>query len=258
MALTDLIEADLLATLDGTGDPQAVLARYAGSKGPLYTALARPAEQFVGLRDRWVTTQGKLQDGERAVADAEDRAKKAERRAADAEKRLKAATTALVPQQGLLDQAQSLRDAGLDTGSLTALTRVFAQVAQSDGITPAKAAVRFLQAATDFEGLAGFERQVREAETRAKKAEADARQREANAKVRTAAVDGAEWFVRHGITAKTVGAWQPAAEQLGLPPETLAQGLVRALQQFGTLEAACQAKAQERDALARDHRPTRD
>ncbi len=41
MPLTDLIQEELLATLDGAGDPQAVLDRHAGSKGPLYAALAR-------------------------------------------------------------------------------------------------------------------------------------------------------------------------------------------------------------------------
>ena len=41
MPLTDIIEAELLGTVDGAEDPQAVLDRHAGSKGPLYAALAR-------------------------------------------------------------------------------------------------------------------------------------------------------------------------------------------------------------------------
>ena len=137
MALTDLIEADLLATLDGGADPQTVLDRYAGSKGPLYAALARvtakATERFREARENLRALEARRKAAaERAEAD-EDRARKAERLAVEAEKRLKEAADALLRHQALLDQAQALRDAGFDEASLAALARVFAQVAKAEG-----------------------------------------------------------------------------------------------------------------------------
>jgi len=256
LALTDLIEADLLATLDGSRDPQAVLDRYAGSKGPLYAALARATakatERFRQARENLRTLEARRKAAaERAEAE-EERANKAERRAVEAEKRLKQTTDALLGQQALLDQAQALRDAGFDDASLADLARIFANVSKVEGATPAEAVARFLKAASDFEGIAGFERRAREAEERAKKAEAAAAKRVKQAEVRDIAVDWAEWFVRRGITAEAVGAWKAAAEKLGLTAENLARGLADALKRFGSLEAACQAKARERDALIRE------
>jgi len=70
--------------------------------------------------------------------------------------------------------------------------------------------------------------------------------------VRKVAVDWAEWFVGRGITTEAVGAWRTAGEKLGLTAENLARGLADALERFGSLEAACQAKQNERDTLARD------
>lgn len=253
MALTDLIEADLLATLDGETDPQAVLDRYAGSKGPLYAALARATVQatarFRAAREQLRAVEARRKEAAERADQAEARAQQAERRAAAAAQRRQAATDAVARQQALLDQAQALRQAGFDDESLAALARVFAEVAQAEGTTPAAAVARFLKAATDFEGLAAFERQVRQAAERAKKAEAEAQQRERAAKVRTRAVDQAERFVRRGITADTIGAWQAIATQLELPAERLARGLAAALERFGSLEAACQAKARERETL---------
>ena len=254
MALTDIIEADLLATLAADSDPQAVLDRYAGSKGPLYAALARATVQATG---RFVETRQKLRDAQARRRTAEDeagaaekRADQVERRAKAADKRLAEATTALQAQQDLLDRATALRDAGFDDGSLIALARAFTQVAQTAGITPAEAVARFLEAATDFEGIATFERQAADAEARAKNAEAGAHERERNAKVREVAVAWAEWFVRRRITEKTVAAWQAVGQALGLTAEDLAEGLADALERFGALEAVIQAKTGERDALA--------
>ena len=59
MPLTDLIEEELLATLDGKEDPQAVLDRHAGSKGPLYAALARVTVQATA---RFGEVRGKLRE----------------------------------------------------------------------------------------------------------------------------------------------------------------------------------------------------
>lgn len=68
MALADVITQELLATVDTRTDPQTILARYSGSKGPLYAALARATTE---VTTRWQT----------AVADAQ--AAEARREAAE-------------------------------------------------------------------------------------------------------------------------------------------------------------------------------
>lgn len=232
MALTVLIAQELLATLDTETDPQAVLRRYAGSKGPLYAALARATAQatarFGALRARWLQTQAQVQEGEKAAAASEQRASQAARRLQAAERDLARVVAEVERQQPLLDAA----------------------VAQAESVPPAEAAARFIQAATDYAELARFRQQVDEAEKRAKEAVADAAERERNARVRAVAIAWAAWFVQRGVTENTVAAWEAVGQALGLTAENLAQGLNGALQQFGSLEAACRAKAQERDTLA--------
>lgn len=253
MALTDLIQWELLATLRGDGDPKAVLERYAGSKGPLYAALARATAKATAaftdasrrLREaeaRRLSIEGEAIAAEKRAAQADRRVKAAERQASDASSRVAA-------HQGLLQRVQDLMAAGFDEAALTTLGETLARVAKADGTTRAEAVRAFLAATADFAAIADLKREAREAEDRGRTAEADAERRERGAKVRKIAVDWAQWLVRQGVTVQAVGAWRSAAESLGLSAENLARGLTAALREFGSLEAACRAKAAERDAL---------
>ena len=75
--LTDIIEQELLATLDGTGDLQAVLERHAGSKGPLYAAVARATASASG---RFAEVRVKLREAHARRREAEESATEAEKR----------------------------------------------------------------------------------------------------------------------------------------------------------------------------------
>jgi DNA-binding response OmpR family regulator len=81
-ALTDLIEEELLAALEGKANPQEVLRRHSGSKGPLYTALARATAKavarFLALRRQIEELRTKGEAAGRAAEEAEGRAGKAE------------------------------------------------------------------------------------------------------------------------------------------------------------------------------------
>jgi len=254
--LTDLIEQDLLATLDGEGDPQAVLDRHAGSKGPLYAALARATtaatSRFAEVRGKLRDAQARLRDAEHTAAESQKRGGQAERRASTAEKRAASAESALAERQGLLARADELHAAGFDAEALGRLARALAAASAED--KPAAEGVSgFLDAAADWRRLGDLRAQVAAAEERARETEAACRGKERDAKLRAVAVDWAVWLVRQRITAETMGAWQAIAAKLGLADEGLAIGLARALDEYGTLEAARQARSAAVGKLHADH-----
>ena len=80
MALTDIIEQELLASLNGEGDPQAVLDRHSGSKGPLYAALARATAQgssrLVEVRAALRSARTEPRDGQARRREAEEQARR--------------------------------------------------------------------------------------------------------------------------------------------------------------------------------------
>jgi len=151
--LTDLIEQDLLATLDGTGDPRAVQDGHAGSKGPLYAALARATGtatlRFAEVRGKLREAGAHLREATATEKESEARAAQAEHRAAGAEKRLAAAESALAQRQTLLARADGLTAAGFAAAHLDALGGLLGAVAEREGLRPADPVARFLAAAQD-------------------------------------------------------------------------------------------------------------
>ncbi len=241
MALTDIIEEELLATLDGGADPQAVMNRYAGSKGPLYAALARATAEatvrFGEVRGKLWDAQSRRQAAEAQASDANDRAAQAGRQVAAAQKKLAAAEAALAKRQALLDRAAALKAAGFDDAALGRLTDALTAAAKAEGKLVADIVVAFLEAAGNWRTLAELHAQVAEAEKAAKEANRQARRTQAEAKLSDRAVKASRWLVRNKVTVPTVEAWRAAAEKVGITEETLATGLAHALEQHGTLDA---------------------
>ena len=247
LPLTDIIEEELLATLDGDGDPQAVLDRHAGSKGPLYAALARATAEatvrFGEVRGKLRDAQSRRQATEAQAKDAEKRATEAGRRAASAEKRLASAGVALQKRQALLDRAAALQAAGFDAAALGRLSDALTDAAQAEGKPIAEVVAAFLEAAGNWRRLAELRGQVADAEKAGKEADRQARRQQAEAKLSDRAVKAGGWLIQNKVTVPTVEAWQTAATKAGLTAETLATGLARALEQHGTLEATRQTWA---------------
>ena len=179
MALTDIVEQELLATLDGSGDPQAVLDRYADSKGPLYPAVARATAQatarFGDARGKLREAQARLQATEAQARDAEKRAVQAKRQAATADKRLASPDAALARRQSLLDRADALQAAGFDAAALARLVEALGAGAQAEGKPVAEVVSAFLDAAADWRTLAELRGKVAEAKKAAEDAERQAR-----------------------------------------------------------------------------------
>ena len=254
MALSDVITDELLRTLETDTDPETVLTRYRGSKGPLYGALARATRdataRYATLHQRLTRARTRVTASEQRAQAAEARARRAEDAAQAAEQRLAASEATLARNQESLRQVKALAAAGWTADALATLTRLFTRETAVSAQPVSDAVARCLavmQTATD---LAAAEQQMRTAQDQARQAEAAAVAKARAAKLRANAVDAATWCLRRGIGPDTLTAWQAIATALDVPAADLAQGLASALEQYGTLAAACHAQAAERDAWA--------
>ena len=254
MALTDVITDELLKALETDTDPETVLTRYRGSKGPLYGALARATRdattRYATLQQRVTRARTRATASEHRAQEADARAGRAEDAAQAAEQRLAAMQATLAQHQGTVQQVKTLTTAGWTTDTLATLTTIFTRGTAESGQPASEAVARFLAVAQEAADLAATEQQVRTAQGQARQVEAAVVAKARAAKIRTQAIDAAVWCLRRGITPQTLIAWQAIATALDMPAADLAQSLATALERYGSLDAACQAKATERDALA--------
>ena len=136
MSITEAIEAELLQTLEGSGEPREVIARYSGSKGPLYSALARAtvkaATELGGIRQQLAEARDGLAEAEREATAMELRGNKARDAAAAAEARLRDLAEGVAHAEGVLQQAEALRAQGCDGETLAAIGRLIAAVADAE------------------------------------------------------------------------------------------------------------------------------
>jgi len=258
MALTDLIERELVATLEGAEEPEAVLDRYRGSKGPLYAALARATVRakagLAELRDQFQQARAELRAVQARRQQAEEDATRCEARAAAAEQRLAAAEAALAQRQALLQRAEALHAAGFDEQALARLGEALAGAAQAEGRPTAEVVAAFLEAVADWRSLGELRSQVAAARRQAEEAEAQAKERVADARLTERAVRAARWLLERKVSTAAVEAWQAVAAKLGLADADLAVGLARALEELGSLEAARRARAEAVAKLQAEHR----
>lgn len=129
MALTDVITDELLKTLETDTDPQTVVARYAGSRGPLYGALARATRdataRYATLQQRVTRARTRVIASEHRAQEAEARAGRTEDAAQAAEHRLAVIQATLAQHQGTVQQVKALAAAGWATDALATLTTIF-------------------------------------------------------------------------------------------------------------------------------------
>lgn len=247
MALTAIIEEDLLAALENGTDPESVLHRYQASKGPLYAALARATatahEQFDDIAQAIETAtreRDALQSDVQALADHRAQLQ------ADimtATSQLASLQTQVDRHQASLNDLRRLGQQGFDPTTLNQFARLVQEMAATTQQTPGDTVRQFFTHVQDYAQLVQLHRQVAEAKQRTQAAIGTASQREQQAKVRTQAIQAAEWLVQHHLTSATVTAWQTIAERLQLSDEKLAQGLAATLQTYGTWQTTESALA---------------
>ena len=148
MALTDVITDELLKALETDTDPETVLTRYRGSKGPLYGALARATRdattRYATLQQRVTRARTRATASEHRAQEADARAGRAEDAAQAAEQRLAAMQATLAQHQGTVQQVKTLTTAGWTTDTLATLTTIFTRGTAESGQPASEAVARFL------------------------------------------------------------------------------------------------------------------
>ncbi len=241
MALTAIIEEELLAALETGTDPEAVMHRYQASKGPLYAALARATatarEQFDEVRMELESATQELETLQSQAQTMTDHIAQLQADKAKVTAQKAALQHQIDQQQASLNTLHQLRQQGFDPTTLHQFTRLVQEMAVTTQQTPQDTVRQFLAHVQDYAQLVQLPRQVAEAEQRAQAAIDEASRREQQAKVRTQAIRAAEWMVQHHLTSATVTVWQTIADHLHLSSEALAQDLATALQTYGTCQA---------------------
>ena len=247
MALTAIIEEELLATIGTDTDPEAVIHRYHASKGPLYTALARATAT---AQDQFDEVAKELESATQALETLQSQARAltgqiAQLQADKAE--VTAQQSALQSQvdrhQASLNALRRLGQHGFDPATLDQFACLVQNMATTTQQPPMATVRQFFAHVQDYAHLVQLPRQVANAEQHAQAAIAAAVQRKQQATVHTQTIRAAEWLVQHQVTRGTVTAWQAISKQLHLSSEDLAQGLASALQTYGTWTATESALA---------------
>lgn len=177
MSLTETIEAELLQTLEGSGEPGEVITRYSGSKGPLYSALARATAkgsvELARIRQQLAEVRGHLAQAQRDAATAESKGHKAQDVADAAEARLRDLAGGVAQAEQVLRQAEALRAQGCGEETLAAIGRLIAAVADGEGIPPEEAVTRLLAAGEHHGHLVDFEARAVAAEGRLQRTQSE-------------------------------------------------------------------------------------
>lgn len=241
MALTAIIEEELLATIGTDTDPEVVIHRYQASKGPLYAALARATAR---AQDQFDAVASDLESATQALETLQAQARALTGQIAQLQTDKAAVTAQRSALQSQVDRHQARLDAlrrlgqqGFDQPTLDRFAGLIQEMATTTQQTPPATVRQFFAYVQDYAHLVQLPRQVAHAEQHAQAAITAAVQREQQAKVRMQTVRAAEWLVHHQVTSATVTAWQAIAEQLHLSNDGLAQGLASALQTYGTWQA---------------------
>ena len=241
MALTAIIEEELLATIGTDTDPEVVIHRYQASKGPLYAALARATAR---AQDQFDAVASDLESATQALETLQAQARALTGQIAQLQTDKAAVTAQRSALQSQVDRHQARLDAlrqlgqqGFDQPTLDRFAGLIQEMATTTQQTPPATARQFFAYVQDYAHLVQLPRQVAHAQQLAQAAIAAAVQREQRAKVRMQTIRAAEWLVHHQVTSATVTAWQAVAEQLHLSNDGLAQGLASALQTYGTWQA---------------------
>lgn len=248
MTRTELIAKELLEAVDRPENLDAVFARHADSKGPFYKALAEATQRLQAHYKALVTKTRQEKEREEALQSSVGQLEKSLAKMQELERKM---AKNIEKNQAVLDRLKELTGKGFGEAQLAKLVDVLAGWMTKSGLKPPEAVDRFLEAAGHFSDIRSLEQERARAERDKTVAEAEAKKAIAQNKLTTEAVKAAKWLASRRLSSETVLAWRAIADQLGLPTEGFPQGMADALKQYGTLEAACRAKAKERDDLTK-------
>lgn len=249
MTRTEAIAEELLAAVDSPEQLPAILERHAGSKGPLYNALATATKR---LREEFTRLAAEVQKLRQQKAGLDRQLDELDRRAGQHREALQQAEQRLAEGRPLLDRLDRLAGLGLGPVELDQLISLLARLASEQGLPTQEGVRQFFETVGRYEQVLSLDLEARRATVRAQTAqaeaerwEAEARRAEVKAKLRREAIDFAEALLKRGVSADDLAAWQQIVERSGLPPAKL----VPALEQHGSLSRLIRALEQERNRL---------
>jgi hypothetical protein len=248
MTRTELITRELLDAVDRPEAVDEAYARHADSRGPFYKALA---EATGILRDRYNGLAMKVcqeKDREEAIRSSVGQLENRLARMQENEAKL---AKNIEQRQAVLDRLKELSAAGFGGSQLGEFVEILAGWTANSGLKPAEAVNCFLEAAGKVTDILTLEQERARAEKEKAAAEAETKKAVALSKLTADAIEAGKWLVNQRLSAKTVLAWRDVVQHLGLPAEQLSHGLVDALKQYGSLEAACRTRTTERDELSK-------
>ena len=154
--------------------------------------------------------------------------------------------------RGLLDQAETLKKAGLGEEELRRLHQLLAQVAANQGLQPSEGVAQFFETVEQYEVVLSLEIEAKRSQAKADtaKAEADrwtseAKLREAKSKARTSAIDTVEKLMGLGIRAPDLPHWERVLSNAGVTAEELSGSL----EKYGSMEALTRRKDKQAKEL---------
>lgn len=256
---TEMIATALLDAVDQGVGPESVLARYQGSKGPLYLALASVLETLRGRTDAAVAELTAREMGRKAVA-AEVGALDARRRDTEATlsqltKEVKQLEGRRASLDGEITAAATLARRGFGSKELDRLATLLASVAASQGAPPEEGVAQFFATISRYENVVAFDLEVRCAEARAATAraecarcEAELRQAEAQSRARRETIAVMERLLSQGVKPDDLPRW----ERILATAEMSAARFGAAMKRYGSLAALARGERAQVEKLRRD------
>jgi len=258
MTLKQTITDELLNSVADPGELEEVVRKYSRSKGPFYAALAEATSQLLNrlgkLQQQTTATEERQSSLDQQVESLVGQIVRIEKRIQERRPKVEQADAMLKGVQELLDQADTLKKAGLGEKELSRLHQLLAQIVAKQGLHPQEGVVQFFETVASYEQVVSLDLETKRAEVRAASAkseaerwQAEAQTREARTKARVSSIDLLEKLLSQGVRAQDLPHWQAVLTQAGVTAENLSGSL----EKYGSLEAFTSQKREQAKELAK-------
>jgi len=256
MTLKQTITEELLDSVADPGELEEVIRKYSKSKGPFYAALGQATTTLLS-KLRNVREETDAAEERQATLDQEveklvGQIVAIEQRIEERHPMVQKADDALKIVRPLLEQAETLKKAGLGEKELLSLHQLLAQVAANQGLQPQEGVTQFFETVASYEQVVSLDLEAKRAEVRAEEArskarrwEAEARSRESRTIARASTIDLLEKLLSQGVRAQDLPHWQLVLNNAGVSAEELSGSLDK----YGSLEAFTSQKRKQAKEL---------
>lgn len=253
-SLTDEIYQELVDGLKTGLDWTAFLARYGGSKGPLYNAIARffhdmevKVKSFSEVQANLEAAGLKLDSLDREIKKAESRFVALKEQEKALNEGIETLETKLTEKSELLEYAGELGKLGFDIARLRQLRETLNEIGAKHGLKGKEAIGKFFAELKDYDAEAGFEQEIQRLATTAatKKLEAENWQAQTDNLSRrykelSEAITVAQSLRNQGVREEQIISWNKSLIKLGG-----AEGFEKGLNRYRSVQALLAARRRE-------------